>query len=71
MDAPTQVIRSTMTDTTSLDYLYGTLLSIGLLFSLLFPKFRQALVSETQESQAASDNKAAPSTPAATGIPMA
>lgn len=70
MDAPTQVIRSTMTDTTSLDYLYGTLLSIGLLFSLLFPKFRQALVPEAQESRVASDNKAAPSTPAATGIPM-
>jgi len=45
IDAPTQVIRTTMTDTNSLDYLYGSLLSIGLLFSLLYPRFRAALVA--------------------------
>jgi hypothetical protein len=49
IDAPTQIIRSTMTDSTSLDYLYGSLLSIGLLFSLLFPKFRQALLPGTDD----------------------
>jgi hypothetical protein len=46
IDLPTQIIRSTMTDTTSLDYLYGSLLSIGLLFALLFPKFKKALLAE-------------------------
>jgi len=44
IDLPTQIIRTTMSDSTSLDYLYGTLLSIGLLFTLLFPRFRARLV---------------------------
>lgn len=46
IDAPTQVIRSTMSESTSLDYLYGSLLSLGLLFSLFFPKFRAVFVSK-------------------------
>lgn len=43
IDAPTQVIRSVLTDTDSLDYLYGSLLSAGLLISLLLPRFRDRL----------------------------
>lgn len=62
IDAPTQVIRSTMTDSTSLDYLYGSLLSIGLLFALLFPKFRQALLPGT-------DERAAPEAQGAAAVP--
>ena len=46
IDAPTQVIRTTMSDSTSWDYLYGSLLAIGLMFSLLFPKFKKALIAE-------------------------
>jgi hypothetical protein len=46
IDVPTQVIRSTMSESTSLDYLYGSLLSLGLLFSLFFPKFRAVLVQK-------------------------
>jgi hypothetical protein len=44
IDAPTQVIRSMLSDSTSLDYLYGSLLSAALLFILLYPKFRQLLI---------------------------
>lgn len=44
IDAPTQVIRTTMSESTSWDYLYGSLLAIGLLFTLLFPKFKKALI---------------------------
>jgi hypothetical protein len=70
IDAPTQVIRTTLTDTTSLDYLYGTLLSTGLLFSLLFPKLRQALLTEPGVSQTAPDANKTPPAPAAAGLPV-
>jgi hypothetical protein len=43
IDAPTQVIRTVLTDTDSLDYLYGSLLSAGLLISLLLPRIRERL----------------------------
>jgi hypothetical protein len=46
IDAPTQIIRTTLSESTSWDYLYGSLLSIGLLFGLLFPKFKAALVEQ-------------------------
>jgi len=46
IDAPTQVIRTMLTDSTSLDYLYGSLLCIALLLVLLYPKSRAALVGE-------------------------
>ena len=45
IDVPTQIIRTGMTAVTSLDYLYGALLSLGLLFTLLFPRFRQKLIA--------------------------
>lgn len=48
IDVPTQVIRTTMSESTSWDYLYGSLLSIGLLFALLFPKFRNVLIEERE-----------------------
>jgi len=41
INIPTQFIR-----TKTLDYLYGSLLAIGLLFFLLFPKFKKALLGE-------------------------
>jgi len=46
MDISMQVIRLTMTDSTSWDYSYGLPIIIGLLFALLFPKTRKALVAE-------------------------
>ncbi|MCI0519600.1 MAG: hypothetical protein L0Z70_05015 [Chloroflexi bacterium] len=46
IDVPTQVIRTTMSESTSWDYLYGSLLSLGLLFSLLLPRFKAALVAQ-------------------------
>jgi hypothetical protein len=49
IDVPTQVIRTTMSESTSWDYLYGTLLSLGLLFPLLYPKFRDSLICEEHE----------------------
>lgn len=51
IDIPTQIIRSTMSESTSLDYLYGALLSAGLLFGLLFPKFKAALFGQVALSQ--------------------
>lgn len=48
MDISMQVIRLTMTDSTSWDYSYGLPMIIGLLFALLFPKFRNALVKEKE-----------------------
>jgi hypothetical protein len=45
IDVPMQIIRLTMTDSTSWDYSYGLPMIIGLLFVLLFPKFRNALVA--------------------------
>jgi hypothetical protein len=44
IDVPTQIIRTTMSESTSWDYLYGSLLSLGLLIALLYPKFRAALI---------------------------
>jgi hypothetical protein len=41
INVPTQFIR-----TKTLDYPYGSLLAIGLLFFLLFPKFKKALLGE-------------------------
>jgi hypothetical protein len=46
IDVPMQIIRLTMTDSTSWDYSYGLPVIIGLLFVLLFPKFKAALVQE-------------------------
>lgn len=55
IDIPTQIIRTTMTDATSLDYLYGALLCSGLLFSLLFPKFKAALLSTDEHKEDAQE----------------
>ena len=44
IDLPTQVIRSLLSDATSIDYLLGSVLAAGLLFSILFPKFKNAIV---------------------------
>jgi hypothetical protein len=44
IDAPAQIIR-----TATLDYLVGSLLSIGLMFSLLFPKFKAVLVGSEEQ----------------------
>ncbi len=44
IDIPMQIIRLTLTDSTSWDYSYGLPVIIGLLFVLLFPRFKQALV---------------------------
>lgn len=41
IDVPAQIIR-----TATLDYLYGSLLSLALIGSLLFPKFRRVLTPE-------------------------
>lgn len=46
IDIPMQIIRITMTDSTSWDYSYGLPVAIGLLFTLLFPKFKKALLGE-------------------------
>ena len=46
IDIPMQIIRITMTDSTSWDYSYGLPVAIGLLFALLFPKFKKALLGE-------------------------
>ncbi|MBI4732842.1 MAG: hypothetical protein HY781_12100 [Chloroflexi bacterium] len=47
IDIPMQVIRLTMTDSTSWDYSYGLPVVIGLFFVLLFPKFKNALLGES------------------------
>lgn len=61
IDVPTQVIRTTMSESTSWDYLYGSLLCIGLLFTLFFPKFRAVLVVDEGISQPEREpEKAAP-----------
>lgn len=49
IDLPTQVIRTTLTDATSVDYLIGSILAGGLLFSLLFPKFKKEIVEQVEE----------------------
>jgi hypothetical protein len=46
IDIPTQIIRTTMTDSTSLDYLMGAILAAGLLFTLLYPKFKAVLIDQ-------------------------
>jgi len=46
IDIPMQIIRLTMTDSTAWDYTYGLPVIIGLLFTLLFPKFKQVLIAE-------------------------
>lgn len=46
IDVPMQIIRLTMTDSTAWDYTYGMPVIIGLLFVLLFPKFKQVLIAE-------------------------
>jgi len=46
IDVPMQIIRITMTNSTSWDYSYGLPIAIGLLFTLLFPKFKKALLGE-------------------------
>lgn len=46
IDVPMQIIRLTMTESTAWDYTYGLPVIIGLLFVLLFPKFKQALIAE-------------------------
>lgn len=44
IDIPMQIIRLTLTESVSWDYSYGLPVIIGLFFTLLFPKFRAALV---------------------------
>ncbi|KAF0106741.1 MAG: hypothetical protein FD146_2333 [Anaerolineaceae bacterium] len=46
IDIPMQIIRLTMTESTAWDYTYGLPMIIGLLFVLLFPKFKAALIKE-------------------------
>lgn len=47
IDIPMQIIRLTMTSSTAWDYSYGMPMIIGLLFTLLFPKFKAALRPES------------------------
>jgi hypothetical protein len=54
VNLPTQVIRTTMSESNSWDYLYGSLLSIGLLFTLFFPKFNKVLITDDQRQSGAS-----------------
>ncbi|MEW6401254.1 MAG: hypothetical protein AB1649_05605 [Chloroflexota bacterium] len=49
IDIPMQIIRLTMTDSTSWDYSYGLPMITGLFFVLLYPKFRSALVRQEKE----------------------
>jgi len=49
IDIPMQIIRLTMTDSVSWDYSYGLPVIIGLLFVLLYPRFRRALVAQPEE----------------------
>lgn len=46
MNIPTQIIRSSMTSATSVDYLIGAVLSLVLLVLLLIPRFKRALFEE-------------------------
>ncbi len=52
IDVPTQVIRTLLSDSTSWDYLYGALLSLGLLTSLFYPRFKAALTAEEDPAEA-------------------
>jgi len=49
IDAPTQIIRTFISKSDSLDYLYGSLLSIRLLFVLLILKSKVVLACEDCE----------------------
>jgi hypothetical protein len=49
IDVPTQIIRTFVAHSDSFDYLYGSLLSGGLLFSLFFPKFKIAALGKDPE----------------------
>lgn len=49
IDVPTQIIRTFVAHSDSFDYLYGSLLSGGLLFSLFFPKFKIAELGKDPE----------------------
>ncbi|MEZ0396269.1 MAG: hypothetical protein ABWK53_07590 [Anaerolineales bacterium] len=46
IDVPMQIIRLVIAQSTSWDYSYGLPVIVGLLFTLLFPKFRRALTDE-------------------------
>jgi hypothetical protein len=48
IDVPMQIIRLTMTDSTSWDYSYGLPVIAGLFFVLLHPKFKGALIHEEE-----------------------
>ncbi len=48
IDIPTQIIRTTLSDSSSWDYLYGALLCTGLLVTLLHPKSKAALIGQKQ-----------------------
>jgi len=47
IDVPMQIIRLVIAHSTSWDYSYGLPVIIGLLFVLLFPRFKQALTEES------------------------
>ncbi len=48
INIPTQIIRTTMTDATSVDYVIGAALSLVLLVILLIPRFKKALFEEVE-----------------------
>jgi len=48
IDVPMQIIRLVIAKSTSWDYSYGLPVIIGLLFVLLFPKFKNALIHEEE-----------------------
>ena len=48
IDVPMQIVRLTLTDSTSWDYSYGLPMIIGLFFVLLHPKFKNALIHEEE-----------------------
>ncbi|OJX43880.1 MAG: hypothetical protein BGO78_02645 [Chloroflexi bacterium 44-23] len=50
MDVSLQVIRLTMTTSTAWDYSYGLPVLIGLIFTLLFPKFKEKLLPDEGNS---------------------
>lgn len=53
IDIPMQIIRLTMTSSTAWDYSYGLPIIIGLLFTLLSPKFKAALRKESGSTTSA------------------
>lgn len=59
IDVPTQVIRTTMSTSTSWDYLYGSLISLVLLFSLFYPRFRAALTGQELPPEAPTPDSSA------------